>query len=171
MTGHRWPPMMTAVAVAALLTGCGGSVTPGAERFDLTEMESYGCGYGFWLGTEDEQVAVRLAAVPSVAAEGELPRVATLPDPAWDATMLIGEDLYANWCDDVLEPGEPEPAVDQAWPITAGAVLLEGAIPPAACPTVVRASLRGLQATRPDGTVVELGDRDVVNDTWGCLAG
>lgn len=171
MTLQRCTPRTIAVIVAVLLTACGGTAAPGAEQLDLAAMEEYGCGTGFWLGSPDERVAVRLAASPEIAAEGELPREATLPDAAWDATVLIGEDLYANWCDDVLEPGEPEPAVSERWPITSGTITLQASVPAAACPSEVRGTVSGLEATRPDGTIVELGGREVGNDTWGCFAG
>ncbi|MFO7960124.1 MAG: hypothetical protein R6U94_04160 [Nitriliruptoraceae bacterium] len=170
MALHRSTPSMTAAVVAVVLTGCGGTVAPGADQLDVGMMEEYGCGYGFWLGSPDERVAVRLAAAPEIAAAGALSRVTDLPDDAWDATVLIGEDLYANWCDDVVEPGEPEPDVAEQWPMTAGTITLQS-VPSADCPTEVRGSVSGLEATRPDGTVVDLGERDVGNDTWGCFAG
>jgi hypothetical protein len=114
---------------------------------------------------------VRFAADNESVTEGELPQQTTLPDDAWDATVLIGEDLYANWCDDVLEPGEPEPAVNERWPITAGTITLLAPAPADVCPHEARATATGLEATRPDGATVELGGRELVNDGWGCFAG
>lgn len=159
------------VAAAVLVGGCGGNATPGADQLDLAAMEEYGCGFGFWLGSPDGEVAVRLAADDQAVVEDELAQETTLPDPDWDATVLIGEDLYANWCDDVLEPGEPEPTVDDQWPVTAGTITLDGPAPADVCPHEVRATASGLEATRPDGTTVELGGRELTNDTWGCFAG
>jgi hypothetical protein len=161
----------TAVLLAVVLTaGCGGS---GVEVGDvrLAEMDSYGCGYGFWLGTPDQDVAVVLAAADGEAvAREDVPRAVTLPDPAWDGTVRVGRDLFANWCDDVLEPGEPESVVREEWPITGGRIVLHGA-PSAECPTEATATLEGLEATRPDGSTVELGGREVTNTSWGCFAG
>lgn len=162
--------MLTAAA-ALLLSGCDGTATPEAEQIDLAAMDEYGCGFGFWLGSPGEEVAVRFAAANEVAAEGHMPQQATLPDDAWDATVLVGEDLYANWCDDVLEPGEPEPAVAERWPITAGTITLHGPATTDVCPHEARATVTGLEATRPDGTTVELGERELANDAWGCFAG
>lgn len=158
-------------AAVLLVSGCDTAVTPEVGQPDLAAMDEYGCGYGFWLGSPDEQVAVRFAASNEIAAEGDLPRETTLPDEAWDGTVLIGADLYANWCDDVLEPGEPEPAVAEQWPVTAGTITLHDPASTAVCPDEARATVTGLQATRPDGTTIELGDRELANDTWGCFAG
>jgi hypothetical protein len=158
-------------AAAVLVAGCAGNATPEAEQVDLAAMNEYGCGYGFWLGSPDQEVAVRFGADNESVAAGELPQRTTLPDDVWDATVLIGEDLYANWCDDVLEPGEPVPAVAERWPITAGTITLHAPAPADVCPHEVRATATGLEATRPDGVTVELGERELVNDGWGCFAG
>lgn len=160
-----------AATVVLLAVGCGGTATPGTEQLDLTAMDSYGCGYGFWLGSPDGRVAVRFAAEDQLAGEGDLPREATLPGAAWDATVLVGEDLYANWCDDVLEPGEPTPEVAEEWPVTAGTIILDDPAPGARCPDEARATVTGVETTRPDGTTVELGSRGLINDAWGCFAG
>lgn len=171
MTRTRRRLQLVSAAAALLVGGCAGNATPHADQLDLSTMEEYGCGFGFWLGSPDEEVAVRTAASNELVIEGELPQETTLPDPAWDATLLIGKDLYANWCDDVLEPGEPEPAVADEWPITAGTITLQGPAPADVCPHEVRATATGLEATRPDGTTVELEGRELANDTWGCFAG
>lgn len=171
MTQQRRRLVLIVAAAGLLVGGCGGNATPEADQVDLAAMDEYGCGFGFWLGGPDQEVAVRFAAADRIVAEGELPPVTSLPDEAWDATVLIGEDLYANWCDDVLEPGEPEPVVAEEWPITAGSITLHRPARADACPYEARATVTGLEATRPDGTSVELGGRELVNDAWGCFAG
>ncbi len=171
MTVHRRRLALLTAVAALLLSNCGGTDTPDAEQLDLAAMDEYGCGFGFWLGSPDQEVAVRLAADNEIVVEGELPQEVTLPDDTWDATVLVGEDLYANWCDDVLEPGEPEPSVAERWPITAGTITLHGPAPADVCPHEARATVTGLEATRPDGTTVELGGRELTNEAWGCFAG
>lgn len=167
------PRVLAAVLLLTLSAGCGGAGAPSSpDEIDLAAMESYGCGYGFWLGSPEQDVAVNVAVADHDAAvRGELPDRTQLPDRTWEATVLVGRDLFANWCDDVLEPGEPEPVVDQRWEITAGTIRLHAPAPEERCPSEVTATLEGLVATRADGTSVELGDREVTNDTWGCFAG
>jgi hypothetical protein len=161
-----------AVVAVALLAGCGGGDAAASGEAELAGMDHHGCGYGFWLGTPEQDLAVRLAvADPGLAEAGDVPREATLPDAAWLATVVVGRDLYANWCDDVLEEGEPEPEPREEWPITAGTITVHDPTPGFTCPTEVAATLTDLVATRPDGSTLELGSGEVTNDTWGCFAG
>lgn len=141
-----------------------------AEQLDLAAMVQYGCGYGFWLGSSDDQVAVRFAAAHEPAAAGSLEQQVTLPNTDWEVAVLFGDHLYSNWCDDVVEPGEPEPIVREEWRVTAGTMTFLDMPPTAEC-GMARASLTDLVATRPGGTTIQLGDREVTNRDWGCFAG
>ncbi len=165
-------PSIVAGVVALLVAACGGGAQPGAlAELELAEMETYGCGYGFWLGTADQEVAIHLAAAdPGAVVDGELPLEATLPDEAWRGTVQHGRDLFANWCDDVVEPGEPTPDVEEEWPITGGTIRVDGAVDQN-CPAVVTATITELEVTAPDGTTVALGSTEVTNESWGCFAG
>jgi len=167
------PARMVVAATLVFALGCAGPASaPDPVDADLEEMDAYGCGFGFWLGSAGGDVAVRLAVVDEeAAARGDIPREVELPHDAWEARLVLGRDLYANWCDDVLEPDEPEPVVDEEWPITAGAITLAGPAPEQGCPGELTATLEGLEATAADGTVVDLGGREVTNPHWGCFAG
>lgn len=171
MERHRCGRTLLIAAAAVLVSARGGTTTLNADQPDLATMDEYGCGYGFWLGSPDGEVAVRIAAADGSVVAGGPPQETSLPHDAWDATLLVGQDLYANWCDDVIEAGEPEPVVIEQWPLTAGTITLHGTVPADTCPYEARATVTGLEATRPHGTIVELGDRDVTNDAWGCFAG
>ena len=163
------------VVVLALAVGCGGTAGTSAgevEEIDLAAMDAYGCGFGFWLGTPEQDVAIHIAvADPAAATRGDISDQAVFPDEAWEATVRVGRDLFANWCDDVIEADEPEPVIDQQWPITAGTLTLQGQPPEPGCVGALTATVQGLEATRPDSTTIELGDREVTNDAWGCFAG
>ena len=87
---------------------------------------------------------------------------------AWSAEIRIGADLFANWCDDVIEVGEPEPRVDETWPITAGTARILDAD---AATTTATLELTGLVATAPDGAQYQLGDITIENPAWGMFAG
>ncbi len=165
-------PSILAGAIALLLAACGGGAQPDAlAELELAEMETHGCGYGFWLGTADQEVAIHLAAAdPQAVVDGQLPTEARFPDEAWRGTVQHGRDLFANWCDDVLEPGEPTPDIEEEWSITGGIIRLAGPVDQA-CPAEVTATVTDLEATAPDGTTVALGSREITNDSWGCFAG
>jgi hypothetical protein len=93
----------------------------------------------------------------------------TLPDPAWTVNVLYGRDLFANWCDDVIEPGEPEP-------LTFSEISLDsGTITPVVIPEdggvgVASIEVSGLRTEGPDGPVV-VADMTIDNPQWGMFAG
>jgi hypothetical protein len=166
------PAILTA-ALALLVVACGGTSQPRAlEGLELAELETYGCGYGFWLGTAEQDVAIHLAVTdPQAVASGELARETTLPDEDWRAAVQHGRDLFANWCDDVLEPGEATPDVEEEWPITGGTITLGDGAVDQPCPGELTASVTELEVTAPDGTTIALGSGEVGNEAWGCFAG
>ena len=97
---------MARITIVALLIAACGTTSGVGEIADLESLtETYGCGTGFWVGNPQQTTALRIAYV----GDGPPPARVSLPDPAWDAQLVDGRDLYANWCDDVMEPGEPEP--------------------------------------------------------------
>ena len=138
----------------------------------VTELSrAWPCGYGFWLSDADQTVALRFGYTNHDAAvQGEVPETVTLPDPEWTAELLFGRDLYANWCDDVIEVGEPEPVVDGVWEVTSGLIrFIEW--PPGGEIGPATAELLGVSAVGPDGREVEFGAMTVTNECWGCFAG
>ena len=152
------------LGLGLLLAGCGGDDAP---TIDLGAMVEYPCGYGFWLGSPDDDVAVHLSADHALAAADDLPATATLPDPAWTGTVQVGRNLHANWCNDVFVP--PEPRIDEEWEIVAGTVTVEPST--GDCQDGRLGRVDDLVARRPDGDEVALGGRDVANGGWGCFAG
>lgn len=171
-TGPRAATWRCAVAAAAAVVtvGCGTAPDPDAvASADLTVP--YGCGYGFHLGSADQDV--HLAISPDrETAEAELPIAEIeLPDAAWTAEVRLGTDLFATWCDDVIRPEDPTPSVTARWPVTGGRVVLDGDPPPACGDGPYRARVEGLEVTPPDGDPIALGDLDLINEAWGCFAG
>jgi hypothetical protein len=148
--------------------------TPSAPRgFDVATLtESWACGRGFHLSDVDETVALMLDLTDPTWTEPP-PQTATLPDERWDARVLIGQDLFANWCDDVIGEDEPTPRTDETWPIVAGTISFadEVASIGTSCERPVTARVTGLVAERPDGSRVTIGDLDVTNSCWGGAAG
>jgi hypothetical protein len=83
--------------------------------------------------------------------------------------LQFGADLFANWCDDVLEPGEPEPVTDEVWRVSG--TLDITSLPAAGECGPAEGTLIGAVARTEDGDEIVLGDLDLQNDSWGCFAG
>ena len=160
---------VTIILCALALVACGGSgSSPGAAAPDLTE--THHCGYGFYLGDGDQTWALKVTYRDFQAARaGEVPRESALPGDSWYAELEAGQDLFANWCDDVLEPDEPTPEIRAVWNVS-GDVEMTGLPDPGECGPAT-ANLTGLEARNDTGDVISLGDLDVENALWGCLAG
>jgi len=157
------------ILLAVVLTACGGSgSSPGEAAPELTE--AHHCGYGFYVGDVDQTWALKITYQDFEAAQaGEVPRESALSNDTWSAELEEGQDLFANWCDDVLEPGEPTPEVHEVWDVS-GDIKVTGLPDPEACGPAT-ANLTGLEARNDGGDVIPLGDLDVENEFWGCFAG
>jgi hypothetical protein len=184
-------PIRTIGSLALLLlvvAGCGGAdpgpddpdggddptttvapTTTGGDGEALPLTETWGCGHGFWMSDAGQTLALLIQAngiEPGAIAVG-VP--VTLPDPAWNVKVLYGRDLFANWCDDVIEPGEPEP-------LTFSEISLDsGTITPVVIPEdggvgVASIEVSGLRTEGPDGPVV-VADMTIDNPQWGMFAG
>jgi hypothetical protein len=143
-----------------------------AQALDEAALsESWGCGRGFHLSNPDQTVALMLDLIDPTWTEGPA-QVTTLPDGGWEARVLLGADLFSNWCDDVVDASDPEPRVDQTWRIVAGTITFEDDVAtlPISCGPV-RARIEGLQVEGPDGAQVTIADRDIENDCWAGAAG
>ena len=121
--------------------------------------QPYPCGYGFWTATPTQGVALQLGF-------NEEPATGTYDVADLDiAELQLGHDLMANWCDDVMEEGEPVAEITETWAITAGTLDIE------VDANAATATITGLVATTPDGTNVPLGDGLITNESWGFFAG
>lgn len=166
--GARTSAVVTAALGLSLgsLTGCSaGSPTPDV---DLAELSTpYPCGYGFQAGNDAGTVGLFL--VPD--SPGQPPRATAADlgdDGAWSGEIRIGRDLFANWCDDVIVMGEPQPEVDEAWTLVDGVVEITALDESARTATMTATDL---VAVEPDGTRHDLGDVVLVNEGWGTFAG
>ena len=162
--------LVASVTIALLaLAGCGDDDGPpesGSPEFAPDELtEARGCGYGFQIGRPDQRVAMFARHPEGPAASGTV----TLPAEAWTLTVRFGEDLFANWCDDVMEAGEPEPEVTEEWQVVEGT--LEVTVPADRAQGRATLVATGLVAERPDGERVPLGDITIANDFYGTIAG
>lgn len=140
---------------------------PASPDFDPDALAvDHPCGRGFQVGSRDQQVA--LVFWPS----GDGPPAAgvhVLPGGSWTGTVRLGQDLFANWCDDVLEPGEPTPEVREEWPVVEGSI--EVVLPPDGAWGPATLTATGLVAERPDGERAVIGDITIENSNHGLIPG
>lgn len=140
---------------------------PGSPDFDPDALSvDHPCGRGFQVGSLDQQVALVFRP-----AGDELPTAGAhvLPGGSWTGTVRLGQDLFANWCDDVLEPGEPTPEVLEEWPVVEGSI--EVVLPPDGAWGPATLTAAGLVAERPDGERVVIGDITIENSNHGLIPG
>ena len=156
----------TVTAFAAAGDGPATTEPPITDRVELTE--DFGCGYGFHASNPEQTVSVR---VDFLGSPTTFPPVIDLPDPGWEAVVVVGSELYANWCNDVIDPSQPQQRVDETWPIVAGTLEFVGEPPVPGEGASITARLLGLVAERPDRSRVKLRDLEVTNESWGMFAG
>jgi hypothetical protein len=161
-----------AIIAALALVACGSEPSPPATTVDLGSVlvDDYPCGHGFWLGSGDQAYGLFVEFTDYAGASaGMFVEPMSLVDGRWSAQVRVGSDLFANWCDDVVEPGEPQPTVLETWPATAGTIQLETLPAPGECGPA-GATVSGLVIDTGDG-LIELPDVVVSNPSWGCFAG
>lgn len=165
-----------ALALLLPLAACGEEDGVGTT-IDFTRLEDIeltrhlGCGHGF--AVTDRLEHHRLDVFHRGDRSGPLPRTVRLPDPEWEAELLVGDDLAANWCNDVIL--EPEAEVRATWRVVAATLTFVGGVPPldqtSGTPLEARAELAGVVVEHVDGERVELGDVPLHNEMWGFYAG
>ena len=159
---------MARITILALLIAACGSTSGVGDIAAIDSLtETYGCGTGFWVGNPEQTTALRIRYL----GEDPPPAEVSLPDPAWQAELVDGRDLYSNWCDDVIEPGEPEPREARVLPVVSGALEIIGEPPQPfnGGPLSVRAT--ELVVDVGDGETHTLGDIEIENPLWGFFAG
>lgn len=174
----RTPLLLATVAAALLLGACGSDSITGSSSGSSTTVPApveqtlddltveYGCGYGYYLSNPDQTVGLFISTN-----RPDVPEVSDLvTDDIWSAEVQIGEDLFANWCDDVIEVDDPEPRVSDRWTLSAGSISISSL--PAECSGgPATATLSDVVVLTSNGAQIELDDIDVTNNGWGCFAG
>jgi hypothetical protein len=154
--------------IALLVAACGTTTSGVGDIADLDSLtETYGCGTGFWIGNPEQTTALRI----SYQGDGPPPASVSLPDPSWQAEMVDGRDLYANWCDDVIEPGEPEPQRVRVLPVVSGDLEIIGDPPAQFEGGSLQLRATDLVVDIGDGETHLLGDIEIENSSWGFFAG
>ncbi len=150
------PTALDAAALAELVA---------RAEFDV----DWGCGYGFATSTDDQRVGLLIDPVDFEPPE---PGPVTLPDDRFAVSVVVGEHLFANHCDDVVEWFEPERVVAARYPVTAGSFQFDP--PPvdeqsgSSNPVVV--VLENATVETPAGPI-DLGSVEIENRAYGFFAG
>ena len=137
---------------------------PVLDPADLTV--AHPCGTGFQLGTPDQRAGLFIRPTTESA---NVSGTHSLADGTWRGTVRLGSDLFANWCDDVLEPDEPRSVTLEEWPVVEGAI--DVVLPPDGEWGPATLAGTGLVAERPDGQRVPIGDIVIENSNHGFVAG
>lgn len=127
------------------------------------------CGYGF--AVSDTAQRVGLFVYPTTPEPPE-PGTVTLPDERFTATVVVGEHLFVNHCDDVMEWFEPEQIRLAEWDVVGGRFDYrpEGAGGACSDTPSVTTVLSEVSVATPTGPVA-LGPIELVNEAFGCFAG
>jgi hypothetical protein len=146
---------------------------PDIEVDSRALVDDYGCGYGFAKGDAAQNLALVIHWNGGFDPEGpDMTAPVVLPAADWVATISTGVDLFANWCDDVIEPDEPTPITDEVWTLVAGTLTTTSEPGAGSCGGgEVTATLSDATAEAADGTRVDLDDVELRNSGWGCFAG
>ncbi len=157
---------------SAETTGTSGTVEPvltGGPVLASTALSvDHGCGFGFAKGSVDQTISMVVFFTgdwtetgPSLDESIELG-----PGSAWSAQISVGENLFANWCDDVIEEDEPTPRIDQEFQITQGTLVgsVDNGVASATLTNVVAVPVG-------DGDIVEWAEVELRNEAWGFFAG
>lgn len=160
---------LTPLVVLALLASCGG--TGSGDIGEITPLdaltETWSCGHGFWVGNPEQTTALRF----SYLGEDGQATDADLPSDQWSVQLIDGQDLYANWCDDVIEENEPEPLVVRTLDVVRGSLDVIGDPPQPFQGGSLILEATDLALETPDGEIVELGDIEIENPGYGFFAG
>lgn len=135
---------------------------PVSDVIDTFITDPYGCGYGFAAATPDQSASFTVFFA-DVTENGPVAGSYDLADVMGE--LRFGTDLMANWCDDVMEEGEPVPELDEAWEIIAGSldITIDGSTATGSFTDVVALTSDGLEY--PNGNVT------ITNQAWGVFAG
>jgi hypothetical protein len=150
-----------------LVAGCGSEDDEGTPAPELTEQ--YSCGYGFYASNSEQTVGLLIEFSDFEAARnGDVPEISQLDEGTWNARLEFGTDLFANWCDDVLEPGEPTPEVGETWQVS-GTIEIDEL--PESGQGLASATLTGVEANGPNNELIAFDVFEIENQFWGTFAG
>lgn len=144
------------------------------ERLRAALTDHRGCGYGFHLGSieQDLRLDLWLSIGWAAGVGGAFERQVELPHPDWRSELRRGRNLFADWCDDVAGPVRP--VIEEVWAVTGGTLTVQdGELPECGYPPdgKATATLERLEVTPPGREPILIGDFELLNGGWGCIPG
>lgn len=145
------------------------SIDDGIDAAVFTD--DYGCGFGFQTGNADQTLGVFVTFNEFDAANaGQVPPVGNVPSVIWSGEIRVGTDLFANWCNDIVDEDTPVAEVSEVWEIVDAQVTIIGD-PPVQEVGELTIQLDNLVAEAPDGRTTTIESITIVNEIWGAFAG
>lgn len=148
-----------------------GSIIPAtytAEQLPRMDefTEEWGCGFGFYISDAEQTRTVRVTFI----GDGD-PTDVDLPHPDWEARLVEGTNLYANWCNDFIDETQPQPIIHWEHPIVEGSLSIMGEPPEPFSGGELTLGATNLVVELPSGARAALGDVEITNPNYGFLAG
>ena len=127
------------------------------------------CGRGWATSTSDQRVGLIIYEAEPWGADGV--NEISLPNTGWNASILVGKNLFSEHCNDAIEMWIALPTIAQQWPLSAGRVVITDPMPgPDEDPAHVRALLEGGEIETVDGRI-QLPRLDLDNESFNFFAG
>jgi hypothetical protein len=101
---------------------------------------------------------------------GTGPRI-DLPDEDWEARVVVGTHLFAEHCNDAIEPWVAVPSIAASWAVVGGRLDIGDPLPgPSDPPAAVRAVLDGGEVDTGSGRIA-LPTIELINTAFNAFAG
>lgn len=138
-----------------------------------TLIHVYSCSFFVSRGNADGTVRLQIRVDPDedTGLAPGMASVGRVPDRYWGGSVYFGSDLFAFYCQDVIDSDAPQSVVTATWEIVDGTLdivsLSRGER--GYCHAHLAAS--GLVARAADGRLVDVGDFEFFNEAWGHFPG
>ena len=131
-------------------------------------QDDYPCGFGFAKGNSTQTLALIVYSQGGYSETGpDVSSPIEFPNDDWVGELHTGSDLFANWCDDVMEEGEPIPEVHEVWTVVAGTLT----VTETDSANVVEGVLSDVVIESPSGERLEVAEIALSNTGYGFFAG
>ena len=129
------------------------------------------CGYGFAISNVEQTVGLTISYVGSYSDEPDVSGPISVASDQWHAEVIVGLNLFSNWCNDVIDSSDPVPITTQRWPLTSGELIIDTSQSAGCGMGTLTGVLAGATIEPVGSGPITLGDINLTNTAWGCFAG